>query len=148
MHIATFMVIKTTCQVLWFTWDWLEKSNLSMGPWDHRSPSDFLFNKIQSTSTFFWSTDKSSWAVTTNQAKQWGYWWIFDWRRQCNMKLERKKDLVLVPLVFSAVSPFRRAKAEGFRLIFALSIIAWHCSALAKFGKYIALGFQLSTCHI
>lgn len=125
-----------------------EPNHLSMGPWDHRSSCDFLFNKFQSTSTLFWSTNKSSRAVTTHQerlmiGKGWRDSFSAKWQHE-----SRKKNLVLVPWVLSAVSPCRRAKAEGFRLTFALSIIAWHCSAVAKFGKYKALGFQLSTCTI
>lgn len=53
--------------------------------------------------------------------------------------------LVLIPLVFSAVSPFRKAKLEGARCTFAILIMLSHCSAAAKPGKYSARGFQLKT---
>lgn len=53
--------------------------------------------------------------------------------------------LVLIPWVFSAVSPLRRAKDEGFRSAFAILIMPWHCSIVAKLGKYNARGNQLKT---
>lgn len=53
--------------------------------------------------------------------------------------------LVLTPLVFSAVSPLRRAKDDGFSSAFAILIMPWHCSVVAKLGKYNARGNQLKT---
>lgn len=43
--------------------------------------------------------------------------------------------LVLVPLVLSVVSPFRKAKVDGFNLDFAILMMLSHCSGVAKFGK-------------
>ena len=51
--------------------------------------------------------------------------------------------LVLIPLVFSAVSPSRKAKDDGARCAFAILTMPWHCSIVAKLGKYSARGFQL-----
>lgn len=43
--------------------------------------------------------------------------------------------LVLIPLVFSAVSPLRKANDDGLRPTFAAATMVSHCSAVAKLGK-------------
>ena len=53
--------------------------------------------------------------------------------------------LVLILFVFSSVSPSLKANVEGLSSGFAKSIIVSHCSAVAKLGKYNALGYQLNT---
>lgn len=53
--------------------------------------------------------------------------------------------LVLIPFMLSSVSPGRKAKVDGRRRGSAISITLWHCSGVAKLGKYTARGLQLKT---
>lgn len=53
--------------------------------------------------------------------------------------------LVLIPFVLSSVSPGRKAKVDGRRRGSAIFITLWHCSGVAKLGKYTARGLQLKT---
>lgn len=54
--------------------------------------------------------------------------------RTQNLNTQRKY-LVLIPLVLSAVSPFRKAKDDGLSFDFAVWIMFSHCSGVAKLGK-------------
>jgi hypothetical protein len=47
--------------------------------------------------------------------------------------------------VLSSVSPGRKAKVDGRRRGSAIFITPWHCSGVAKLGKYTARGLQLKT---
>lgn len=49
--------------------------------------------------------------------------------------MHHNRYLVLVPLVLSAVSPFRKANVDGRSLDLAISITLSHCSAVANLGK-------------
>ena len=60
-------------------------------------------------------------------------------------KRTQRRYLVLIPWVLSAVSPGLKATVDGLSRGSANFIMLSHCSAVAKFGKYRALGLQLNT---
>lgn len=57
--------------------------------------------------------------------------------------MRERRNLVLIPSVPPSVSPGRKATVDGLSLGSAMSMTPWHCSGVAKLGKYSARGLQL-----